>query len=136
METLLILNFKASLQIVLLFFAVLFIIAWVIVEVGKRNIASIKKYERIYKKIQRNIASIKKYERIYKKIQLILQWTPTEGSYYSLTVLLNELHQCKHQDSAMAEMTSVLQSEFDKKYEAIKKEIDSRDEFSAAAVLD
>ena len=115
MKTLLALKIFGTLCIVLLFFASLFIAAWVIVEIGKRN-----------------AERTRQYDDLYAKIKAALEWTPAEGSYYSIFKMFSDLQKLEYKNP---EMTGVLKNEYYIKYKKISDEILSENEFSCRSVF-
>ena len=105
----------ATLILIVLFFMAIFVAAWIVWEIGKRN-----------------AEKAKQYSRVYELIQGLLCMPVTDSNYDLITGWIELLGQLKHKDR---ERTEVLSCEFWCKYEGIRLERLSEDEFSAESVL-
>lgn len=98
-----------------LFFAAIFIAAWLVYEIGRRNAERVNQYNLLYEMIQQH-----------------LMMPVTESNYDAITLFLEYLGQLKHKDR---ERTEVLSCEFWRKYEGIRLERLSEDKHSPEAVF-
>lgn len=104
-----------TLILIVLFFMAIFVAAWLIVEVGKRNAEKAKVYELLYDLIQ---------EYLMKPV--------TDSNYDIITSWIQLLGQLKYKDM---ERTEVLSCEFWRKYEKIRLERLSEDEHSPESIF-
>jgi hypothetical protein len=95
---------------------ILFIIAWYIIERGKRNTRIEKEYEFWHDRTQGFINS----------------WSVTEKNYNVISGCIDHLKTLEYKNT---EQTSVLENAFLEKYQSIRDEIDSLDEFAPEQVF-
>ena len=105
---------------IILFLMLLFVMAWYLWEIGKKNAKKARVEEMQYK-------------AFYSYVQIMLQkWEVNEKSY---CVILKFIERIKNMGYKNPEKTEVLENEFLEKYKSIKDEIRSREEFTFEAVL-
>lgn len=104
-----------TLILIVLFFMAIFIAAWIVNEVGKRNAIRAKMYNRLYDLIKKDLLK-----------------PVNDHNYDVIMYRLDMLGQLRHKDK---ERTHVLSCEFCKLYEPIRLERLSMDEHSPEAIF-
>lgn len=96
-------NPSTTIFFIVIFIMSLFIFAWMVTEIGKRNIANEKEYEADY--------------RVFK--YLLNTWEPTKENYDKLKLRLDNLKRLRWKNE---EKTDVLIKEFCDKYSKVRCE--------------
>jgi hypothetical protein len=99
-----------------IFVGILVILAWLIIEKGKANVRNENEYKFYYKRTQ----------------GFIRGWGATENNYYIISGCVDHIKSLKFKNP---EKTEVLSNEFIIKYQSVRDEINSREEFDPGQVL-
>ena len=97
--TLSLINPATTIFFIIMFIMLLFILAWMVTEIDKRNIANEEEYEVYYRAIKHNVD----------------EWEPTKENYDKLKLRLDNLKRLRWKND---EKTRVLMEEFYKRYRA------------------
>jgi hypothetical protein len=80
-----------------------------------------------------NVRNENEYKFYYKRTQgFIRGWKESENNYRIIDGCIDHLKSLKHKNP---EKTSVLENEFKEKYQSVRDEIDSREEFDPGQVF-
>jgi hypothetical protein len=109
---------ESTITIILFFFAALFVLAWVVIEVGKNNM----KKER-----QRKLFN-ERYNKLQPKVEY---WDVDHNHYCTLLLMIGALKKLPYQDR---EKVDVLETTFKRRYKPINDEILLQAESSAKPV--